>query len=199
MKKILILSLLIFTLVNFVATAQLKPGDKAPGFKLKNIDNSWVSLSDYHKEKGIILIFTCNHCPYAKLYESRIIELQKEFGPKGFPVVAINPNDSTLFEEDSFSNMISNAAEKGFNFPYLLDDENLFKAYGASRTPHVFLLKNESKYFSVAYIGAIDDYPQDIKDVKVHYVANAIESLLKNKMPEIKETKAIGCSIKYKE
>lgn len=197
MEKRLFLTAMVFLLATVAITAQLKPGDKAPGFKLKNIDNQWVSLSDYADQKGVIVVFTCNHCPYAKLYEARLVELQKEFGPKKFPVVAINPNDSTIVAEDSFSKMVSNAAQKGFNFPYLLDDEQLFKEYGATRTPHVYLLKNEGEHFSVAYIGAIDDNSQDANDVEEKYLANAVQSLLKGNKPEIAETKAVGCSIKF--
>ena len=137
MKKTILLSSLMLAAATFIAFSQLQPGDKAPDFKLKGVDNQWLSLNDYSKEKGVIVIFTCNHCPYAKLYETRIIELQKEFGSQGYPVIAINPNDSTMVPEDSFSKMVENAAAKGFNFPYLLDDIQLFKKYGATRTPHV--------------------------------------------------------------
>ncbi len=179
-------------------TAQLKIGDKAPSFNLKNIDHKKVSLDDYKDQKGVVVVFTCNHCPYAVLYEARLVELQKQFGPKKFPVIAINPNDSTIVPADGFSKMITNAAEKGFNFPYLLDDEQLFKKYGATRTPHVYLLKNEGKHFSVAYIGAIDDNPQDASDVKDAYVAQAIEAILAGKKPKVTETRAVGCTIKFK-
>ncbi len=197
MKNRLFLTALVFLMATIAITAQLSPGDKAPHFKLKNIDNQWVSLNDYSDQKGVIVVFTCNHCPYAKLYEARLVALQKEFGPKKFPVVAINSNDSTIVAEDSFSKMVSNAAEKGFNFPYLLDDEQLFKEYGATRTPHIYLLKNEGNSFSVAYIGAIDDNAQDANDVKEHYLSNAIQSLLKASTPELAETKAVGCTIKF--
>lgn len=179
-------------------TAQLKIGDKAPSFNLKNIDHKKVSLDDYKDQKGVVVVFTCNHCPYAVLYEARLVELQKQFGPKKFPVIAINPNDSTIVPADGFSKMITNAAEKGFNFPYLLDDEQLFKKYGATRTPHVYLLKNEGKHFSVAYIGAIDDNPQDASDVKDAYVAQAIEAILAGKKPKVTETRAVGCTMKFK-
>lgn len=197
MKKRFYLGVVVFFLATMAMTAQLNPGDNAPDFKLKNIDNQWISLNDYADQKGVIVVFTCNHCPFAKLYETRLVELQKEFGPKGFPVVAINPNDSTIVAEDSFSKMVSNAAEKGFNFPYLLDDVQLFKKYGATRTPHVYLLKNEGQHFSVAYIGAIDDNAQDANDVEERYLSNAIESLRNGNNPEVTETKAIGCSIKF--
>ncbi len=195
MKHILLAMALV---LGMGVTAQLKVGDKAPSFNLKNIDGKKVSLDDYKDQKGVVVVFTCNHCPYAVLYEARLVELQKQFGPKKFPIIAINPNDSTIVPADGFSKMITNAAEKGFNFPYLLDDEQLFKKYGATRTPHVYLLKNEGKHFSVAYIGAIDDNPQDASDVKDAYVAQAIEAILAGNKPKVTETRAVGCTIKFK-
>ena len=96
-------------------------GDKAEDFKLKNIDGKMVSLADFEDAKGFIIIFTCNHCPYAKLYEDRIIDLNAKYAPKGFPVIAINPIDPEVQPEDSFDKMIGRAQEKGFNFPYLFD------------------------------------------------------------------------------
>jgi len=180
----------------FNLTAQLKTGDKAPRFNLKSISNKSISLDQFSKEKGVILIFTCNHCPYAKLYEDRIIALDKKFKLKGFPVVAINPNNPHIYEEDSFSNMIKHANEKGFTFPYLMDSVGIYKEYGATKTPQVYLLNNEKGKFIVRYIGAIDDNPQNSKNVSQKYLANAIIKLLEGKSPVITETKAIGCSIK---
>ncbi|MCX8113173.1 MAG: thioredoxin family protein [Bacteroidia bacterium] len=177
----------------------VKVGDKAPTFSLKNIDGKLVSLSDYAKEKGVIVIFTCNHCPYAKLYEDRIIALHKEFASKGFPVVAINPNAPEIVPEDSYENMQKRAKEKGYPFPYLFDEtQEVAKAYGATKTPHVFLLKKEGDDFRVAYIGAIDDSPNDAKKVQKRYLAEAIQALLDGKAVPIPETKAIGCSVKYR-
>ncbi|ASB50645.1 thioredoxin family protein [Alkalitalea saponilacus] len=199
MKTFKYVMMMTLALVTFTAGAQLKVGDKAPGFKLKNIDHQWVSLDDYKDQKGVIVVFSCNHCPYVVLYESRMIELQKKYEPKKFPLIAINPNDSTIVPADGFSYMITNAAEKGFNFPYLLDDKQLFKKFGATRTPHVYLLKNEGDHFTVAYIGAIDDNPQDASDVKEKYVAQAIDALLAGQKPKVTETRAIGCTIKFRE
>lgn len=199
MKKILFMSAALLLILASPMQAQLKVGDKAPDFKLRNVDNSWVALKDYSDQKGVVVIFSCNHCPYVKLYEERYVALQEEFGPRKFPLVAINSNDSTIVAEDGFSYMVQNAAEKGFNFPYLLDDKQLFKAYGATRTPHVYLLKNDGKHFTVAYIGAIDDNPQDASDVKDRYLAQAIEAVLKGEQPSPAETRAVGCTIKFKE
>ncbi len=180
-----------------VSAGGYQPGDKAADFKLKNIDGSWVSLSDYKDAKGFVVIFTCNHCPYAKAYEDRIIALDKKYAPMGFPVIAINPNDAVAYPEDSYENMQKRAKEKGFTFPYLFDEEQkVYPVYGATRTPHIFVLSNDKGTFTVEYIGAIDDNYEDASKVTVNYVENTIDALMSGKKPEVTTTKAIGCSIK---
>ena len=172
-------------------------GDKAMNFKLKNVDGTHVALSDYEDEKGVIVIFTCNHCPYAQAWEERIIKIDKQFDPKGYPVVAIQPNDPKLQPEDSFENMKKRAKEKGYTFPYLMDEtQEVYRAYDATKTPHVYLLENESNGFYVRYIGAIDDNYKDASQVKEKYLASAVNALLNGNEPSPKKTKAIGCSIK---
>jgi peroxiredoxin len=172
-------------------------GDVATDFSLKNIDNKMVSLKDYKDAKGFIVIFTTNHCPYAKAYEERIIALDKKYKELGYPVIAINPNNPEINKDDSFERMIVNAREKGFTFPYLFDDgQKIFPLYGATKTPHVYILEKTAKGNIVQYIGAIDDNYEDEKDVKVKYVEDAVNSLLKGKEVKVKTTKAIGCSIK---
>lgn len=158
-----------------------------------------ISLKDYSSSKGIILIFTCNHCPFSKAYEDRIIQINKMYAEKGCPVIAINPNDEVSVPEDSYDNMKIRAKEKGFVFPYIQDaTQQIAKTYGATRTPHVYVLKNNSGVFSIAYIGAIDDNHSDAENVKEKYLVNAIESLMQNKPASPDFTKAIGCSIKWK-
>ncbi|MGC8803385.1 MAG: thioredoxin family protein [Bacteroidales bacterium] len=197
MKRLLpITSLILASLSTF---AQLKVGDIAPSFHLKNVDGKMVSLDDYRSQKGVILIFTCNHCPYAIAYEDRIIALDKKYRPKGFPVVAINPNDVSIVPEDSYENMQIRAKEKGFTFPYLYDaTQATANAYGAERTPHVFLIKKSGNKFVVAYIGAIDDNYKDATAVKTRYVEQAIEAIEAGKEPNPSTTKAIGCTVKRK-
>jgi peroxiredoxin len=174
-------------------------GDKAMDFKLKNIDGKMVSLADYSDAKGFIVIFTCNHCPYAVKYEDRIIELNNKYESKGYPVIAINPNDPEVVPEDSFENMQKRAKTKGFNFPYLLDEgQKVYPVYGATRTPHVFILQNEGGDHYVRYIGAIDDNYGDASSVEKKYVEEAVDALLKGNKVETTSTKAIGCSIKKK-
>ena len=175
-------------------------GDKATDFRLKNVDGKMVSMSDYPDAKGIIVIFTCNHCPYSKLYEDRIIAINNKYADKGYPVIAINPNDSIRQPDDSYSKMIIRAKEKGFTFPYLLDaGQHITRAYGASRTPHVFLLQKEGKDYIVRYIGAIDDNSKDPAAVQEKYLENAVDNLLAGKKPDPDFTKAIGCTIKWAE
>jgi peroxiredoxin len=177
--------------------AGLKPGDKAVDFSLKNVDGTTVSLSDYSDQKGVIVVFTCNPCPFAQAYEQRIIQLHRKYAPVGYPVVAINPNDEKVSPEDTFEKMKARASEKGFPFPYLKDEtQEIYKAYGASRTPHIFLLENDGGKFKVAYIGAIDDNAMDATAVTKAYVEDAIGALQEGKMPDPSFTKAVGCTIK---
>ncbi|GAB4340564.1 MAG: thioredoxin family protein [Flammeovirgaceae bacterium] len=176
-----------------------KVGDIAKDFRLKNIDDKLVSLADFKDAKGFIVVFTCNHCPYAKMYEDRIMALDKEFASKGFPVIAINPNDPSVVPDDSFENMKKRAKEKGYTFPYLFDEtQEIAKTYGAEKTPHVYLLNKEKEGLRVSYIGAIDDNAQDANAAKQFYVKDAVNALLSGKKIEKTSSKAIGCSIKWK-
>lgn len=174
-------------------------GDTAADFKLKNIDGKMVSLSDFKKAKGFIVVFTCNHCPYAKKYEDRIVALDKKYKEVGYPVIAINPNDPNVQPEDGFQQMITRAKEKGFTFPYLVDEgQKVYPQYGATKTPHVFILQKEGKKNIVKYIGAIDNNYDDPNDVSEHYVENAMDALLNGKAVANTKTVAIGCTIKVK-
>lgn len=199
MKTWCLVFLFLFAVSSYAAEG-LKIGDNAVDFSLKNIDGSMVSLSNYSNEKGLVVIFTCNHCPFSKAYEDRIISLHAMYSVKGFPVLAINPNDPISVPEDSFENMIERAKEKGFTFKYVIDEtQNIAKQYGATRTPHVYLLKKQANNtFSVAYIGAIDDNHSDVNSVKQTYLSNAIDALIAQQSPSPETTKAIGCSIKWK-
>ena len=194
-----VLSATAFTAATFLADEGYKVGDTATDFKLKNIDGKTISLADYKTAKGFLVIFTCNSCPYAVAYEDRIIALDAKYKSKGVPVIAINPNNPKAQPKDSFEEMKVRAKDKGFTFPYLLDDgQKIYPQYGASRTPHVFLLEKTPKGNIVKYIGAIDDNYQDASQVENKYVENAVDAMLSGNEIAITTTKAIGCSIKVK-
>ena len=194
-------SLLLFVSVFFIAgftpdAPPYKIGDKATDFKLKSVDGKTYSMSDFKDAKGFIVVFTCNHCPFAKKYEDRINALAKKYKPEGYILLAINPNDPAVQPEDSFELMKVRAIEKGFAFPYLFDEEQkIYPQYGATKTPHAFLL---DKNLIVKYIGAIDDNVDSPEEVKEKYLENAIAALESGKTPSPETTKAIGCSIKTK-
>lgn len=171
-------------------------GDTAQDFKLQNVDGKKVSLQGIKDAKGYIVVFTCNHCPYSKAYEQRIIELHQKYAPLGFPVVAISSNDKDVQPADSFANMKKLAKEKKYPFAYLYDKtQDVAKAFGATRTPHVYVL---DKNRVVRYIGAIDDNSENPSMAKEKYVAGAVDALLAGKEVAVKETKAIGCTIKWR-
>jgi glutathione peroxidase-family protein len=195
--------LLIICFAALVAGRTLSPnygvGDAVADFKLKNVNGKMVSLSDYKGGKGAIVIFDCNTCPYSKAYNDRIISLNKKYADQGFPVIAINANDPSDSEGDSFEEMVAQAKRKNYNFPYLVDEsQNVARSFGATNTPHVFVLKNEAGTFKVAYIGAIDDNARDSSSAKKKYVEDAVEALLNNEAVPAPKTKAIGCGIKWK-
>jgi len=174
-------------------------GDKASDFKLKNVDGKMISMAEMKDAKGFIVVFTCNHCPFSVAYEDRLIDLHKKYSSKGYPVVAINPNDEGIVPEDSFENMVIRSKEKKFPFVYLQDKtQEIAKAYGASRTPHIYILGRKGKDLVVQYIGAIDDNTDDATAAKNKYVENAMNDILANKPVAVSSTKAIGCSVKYK-
>ena len=172
-------------------------GDLADDFSLKNIDNSMVSLADYKDAKGFIVTFTCNTCPFAVLYEDRIQALNEKYGSQGYPVIAIMPNNTDVKPGDNMQAMKQRAQEKGFTFPYLIDkQQKVYPKFGATKTPHIYVLEKTKKGNVVKYIGAIDDNHEDASAVKIKFVENAVDALLKGEEVMQKETKAIGCSIK---
>lgn len=196
MKRVGFLALLMGFLMSFTNPTGYKVGDKATDFKLKSVDNKMYSMADYKDAKGFIVVFTCNHCPFAVKYEDRIIDLAKKYKSKGYVLLAINPNDPAAQPEDSFELMQERAKEKKFSFPYLFDEgQKIYPQYGATKTPHVFLL---DKNLVVKYIGAIDDNVEDAAQVKEKYLENAIAALENGEEPTPNTTKAIGCSIKVK-
>jgi len=201
MKK-LFASLIAVCSIAFASTAQngYKIGSEVKDFQLKNIDGQMISLATIPDAKGYIVIFTCNHCPYAKAYEERIIQLHLKYAPQGFPVVAINPNDPKVSPEDSYNKMQLRAKEKGYPFVYLYDEtQAVAKQFAAVRTPHVYLLQNTEGRNTVQYIGAIDNNWENHMLAEQKYVEQAIKNLQEGQPVTKPETKAVGCTIKWKE
>ena len=199
MNKLLTLCLLGIAFFAKAQTTGYQIGDVAADFNLKNINGKNISLADMKSAKGYIVVFTCNTCPYAVAYEDRLIALNKKYAAKGYPVIAINPNDPITQPADTYDKMQAKAKEKDFNFPYLMDPNHVVtKQFGATRTPHVFVLQKTDKGNIVQYIGAIDSDTENTDPNKVNYLQNAVDAIASGKKPEVAITKAIGCNIKWK-
>jgi peroxiredoxin len=174
-------------------------GDAVADFKLKNVDGKMIALSDYTTAKGAIIIFDCNTCPYSKAYNDRIIGLNKKYSEKGFPVITINPNDPQMSPGDSYEEMVARAKQKKYDFPYLIDESQVVaRSFGATNTPHVYVLQKDGSDFKVAYIGTIDNNSRDASAATKKYVEDAVDALLAGQPVPTKSTKAVGCSIKWK-
>lgn len=191
----------LFVLVSLVIFAFNIPenGKIIKDFRLMNVDGKEVSLSDYPDAKGFVIVFTCNHCPFAKLYPKRMNELNSKYKASGFPLIAISSTDTVTFEEDAFLKMAEKSNNGHFNFPYLFDaDQKVARSFNAQKTPHAFVILREGKEFSVKYNGAIDDNAAEPEKAQHKYVEDAVKALLSGKEVEIKETKSIGCQIHYR-
>jgi peroxiredoxin len=166
---------------------------EAPPFELPGVDGQLHSLGDYSDKPALAVVWSCNHCPYVQAWEGRMIKLQREFGDRGFGLVAISSNDADAYPEDSFDAMKARAAEQGFNFDYLYDeDQSVLNAYGAERTPEVFLFDGERR---LVYHGAIDDSREE-DDVSERYLRDAIEAVLAGEEPPVGDTPPVGCTVK---
>ncbi len=165
-------------------------------FKLENVDGKQVSLSNYPDAKGFIIIFTCNHCPFAKLYPKRFNEMNSKYKALGVPLIAISSTDTISYEEDTYSKMRQKSNKEHFNFPYLFDGNQVVaKDFKAQKTPHAFVIWKINGNWIVKYNGAIDDNGMEPEKVKTHFVSNAVEELLNGKEVTERETKSIGCQI----
>lgn len=200
MKKLLLFMLTAASALAFKTAGNgYKAGDMAADFKLKNVNGKMVSLADYAGVKGFIVVFTCNHCPVARAYEKRIMALDVKYASKGYPVIAISPNDPVGEPVDSYANMQKRAAEKRYTFPYLIDEtQNITRTYGAQATPTVYILQKTDKGLVVQYVGAIDNDQEEENPARTKFVENAIDALLINKKPAVTASKAFGCRIIWK-
>jgi peroxiredoxin len=191
-----------FVLLSVFAAAQvktLKPGDIAPAIKLLNVNGKMVSFNNYPDAKGFVVVFIGDGCPYSKAYEQRIIDLDKNYSARGFPVIAINPNDPTCSPEDAFSEMKKHAKTFSYTFPYLYDEgQTVTAAYGPRSTPYVFVISKTESGNIVEYTGAIDNDTRNSDLAKHKYVEDAIAALTNNQKPAVATTKSIGCSICWK-
>jgi peroxiredoxin len=179
-----------------MATKTLSIGSKIPEFNSKGIDGKTYSLESFKDTKGVIIIFSCNHCPYVQAYEGRIKAIQSDYKDKRIAVVAINSNDDVNYPDDSFENMKKRAAEQNFNFIYVRDeDQSVAKKFDATHTPEIFLFDEDKK---LVYSGKIDDNWQEPEKVVNHYLRNALNEMLEGNEISVPETYSIGCTIKWK-
>jgi peroxiredoxin len=178
----------------------LPSGDKiVHDFSLINTNGKLVSLGDYPDAKGFIIVFTCNHCPFAKLYPPRLNALNAKYSKLGLPLIAISSTDTIIYEEDTYPEMVLKSKREQFNFPYLFDDDQaVAKDFFAQKTPHAFVIWKEHGKWVVKYDGAIDDNGAEPEKVNNQYVAKAADALLEGKTVEIQETKSIGCQIIFR-
>lgn len=179
-----------------MATNTLKIGSPAPDFNLTGVDGKNYSLKSFSDKQALIIIFSCNHCPYVQAYEGRIKQIQDDYHEPGVEVVAINSNEAKGYPEDSFENMKKRATEQKFNFLYLRDEEqSVARAFDATHTPEIFLFDKQRK---LAFHGKIDDNWQEPIRAQNHYLRNALDELLAGKEISVPETFTIGCTIKWK-
>ncbi len=163
--------------------------------KMKNVDGSKVSINDIKGKKGTLVIFTCNHCPFVIDWQTRMVELANTYGKKGFGIIFINSNDSAT-QGDSYEEMQQFAKENGYQFPYVVDETSqVAQNFGAKKTPDVFLFDATGE---LAYHGAVDDNGRNPERVQKTYLKDALEALLAGKQVAVQETKAVGCSIKFR-
>ena len=175
---------------------KLATGQRAPDFCLPGVDGNEYCLTSFQDKQVIVVVFTCNHCPYVQAYEDRLIAIQQEYADRGVQLVAINANDASGYPEDSFHNMVKRAEQKKFNFPYLRDEtQRVAHGYGAEYTPEAFVLNSKGE---VCYVGRIDDNWQHPDKARSHDLRNAIEAILAQRPLDNAVTHAIGCTIKWK-
>jgi len=180
-----------------MATDKLNLGSRSPEFNnLPGTDGKKHSLKNFAEHKCLVIVFSCNHCPYVQAYEARMIAFQRDYAPKGVQLVAVNSNETANYPEDNFEEMVKRSQQQGFNFPYLRDDDqSVAEVFGATHTPEFFLFDQKRV---LRYHGKMDDNYQTPGAVKVHYLRNAVDAVLAGEEIREKETYSIGCTIKWK-
>ena len=174
----------------------LLPGAKAPDFLLLGIDGRTYTLASFKDSPIVVVFFTCNHCPYVQAWESRFVDVQRDYLAKGVQLVGINSNDDKAYPEDDFPHMKARAKEHGYNFPYLRDEsQKVAEAWGPVATPDFYVLDRDRV---IRYRGRMDDNHRDAGAVTLRYLRDALDALLAGRAPSIPLTPPYGCSIKWK-
>ncbi len=198
LQLFLFIAILIFCSA-FAPAAGYKIGDEVADFSLKSVTGKMVSMADYKGAKGFVVIFTCNHCPYAKRYQERLNLLSKKYARLGIQLLAISATDPTVVPMDSYENMVVAARQGKYTYPYLYDEtQAVAKAFNAAKTPHAFVLFKSNGKWILRYSGAIDDNGADAVKVKNHYLEDAVDALIAGKPIAAEVTKSVGCPIKWK-
>ena len=200
MKKYLFISLAALLMTAMLnGQSQYKAGDIASDFKLKNVKGEMVSLADISSADGFIVAFWCNTCPVVKKYDQRLQDLHAKYAPKGYPVIAINPNDPAVSPGDSYEKMKETAVRLSYGFEYLFDEtQEVARKYGATNTPHIYILSWRDGKLVVDYVGAIDNNADDASAADKKYAEDALNSILKGQPVAVSGTRAVGCTIKWK-
>ncbi len=169
-------------------------------FSLLNVDGRIVTLADFPDARGFVIVFTCNHCPFAKLYPPRFNAFYEKYAAQGVPLIAISSTDTVTYEEDTFSRMRAKATAEHFFFPYLWDaNQTVAKNFDAQKTPHAFVIWKERGKWVVKYNGAFDDNGANPDKVQEPYVVNAVDALLAGRSVGVAETPSIGCQIYFRD
>ena len=175
--------------------AAIALGTIAPAFDLPGTDGSNHSLDSLSAGQATVIVFTCNHCPYAKAWEDRILDIGRDYSGRGVGVAAISANNAAEYPDDSFDEMKARAEAKNYSIPYLYDESQaVARAYGAERTPEVFVFDSDR---NLRYHGLVDD-DQDESKVNNRYLRDAIDAILAGRNPATTDTEAVGCTIKWK-
>jgi peroxiredoxin len=171
-------------------------GTQAPAFSLPGTDGKTYGLASFSDAEILVVVFTCNHCPYAKAVEDRLVQLQKDYRSRAVELVAINPNDDKAYPDDSFEHMVERARQKDFNFPYLRDaSQAVARAYDAACTPDFFVLNRQR---TLVYNGRFDDNWKQPERVQQHDLRRVLDATLEGRAPDFEPVASMGCSIKWK-
>jgi len=198
MMKSSIITILSWMILQISGPISAQDFSTLANYKLRNTNGEWFSINDLNGAKGVILIFTCNHCPFAKLYTQRLNELHQNFSKLGVPILAINPMDTLVYDDERFALMKTKSEQEGFLFPYLQDNLQLLaRSFNAQHTPQAFVLWKVDDHWEIEYQGAIDDNGAEPEKAK-SYIADAVSALLSGKDVKLKKTDSFGCRIYYR-